>query len=244
MNQRNTGIDVTRCVANYMIIVLHASAVNQYCNQTTTEASFWNFIYEYVCPAALPVLFMISGYLLFKNFTLGDYPRKLKNRVGRLVVPYLAWNIFFVTFFIVGSLAVPRLAERVATFDLFSIQGAVSKVVSLMVHPIDGPLWFIRTLFIYSLISPIMAVFLKNKYLSYTFLAIIICVGLWLANKDLTRYLTLTYPVYSLIMFFIGGMLSKTIYTPISLFEGKKMLVFSLLCLVAITIKKQWLAIR
>lgn len=237
-SSRNQGIDAARCVANYLIILLHASAVDQYCNQQTAEATFWNFIYDCICPVALPVLFMISGYLLFKNFSISTYATKMKRRIGRLAVPYVAWNIFFVLFFVAGSMAVPRLAARVTTFDLFSLQGAVSKVISFTVHPIDGPLWFLRTLFVFSLLSPIMALFLKNKYLSVAFIAIVFGAGLWLASVDLSRYLTMTYPIYALLMFFVGGMMSNTKHSPTDYFTNGKIFIFAMLALAVTAIIK------
>lgn len=234
--KRDAGIDVARCLSNYMIILLHASAVNQYCNQKTLEASVWNFIYIDVCSTALPVLFMISGFLLFKNYSVSDYTNKIRRRIGRLVVPYISWNAFFILFYLVGSLVVPRLALRVDGFHLFSFSGIVDKMFSLMAAPIDGPLWFIRTLFVYSLISPIIALFLKKVYLRVLFIACVIILGAWFAEIGVSPRLSLTYPAYSLLMFFIGGIISKTTFTPVNIFRSKKMLFLSLITLAIVSI--------
>lgn len=230
--KREADIDVVRCLSNYMIILLHASAVNQYCNQKTLEASVWNFIYTDICSAALPVLFIISGFLLFKSYSFVDYFNKIKRRVGRLVVPYMSWNAFFIIFYMIGSIVVPRLALRVDGFNLFSLSGIVDKMFGLMSAPIDGPLWFIRTLFVYSVLSPIMALFLKNNFLRVLFITSVISIGLWCAQIGLSSRLALTYPAYSLLMFFIGGIISKTAFTPVTLFKSKKILFLSLILLV------------
>lgn len=234
--KRDADIDVVRCLSNYMIILLHASAVNQYCNQKTLEASVWNFIYTDICSAALPVLFMISGFLLFKNYSLTDYPQKVKRRVGRLVVPYISWNAVFIMFYIVGSLVVPRLALRVDGFNLFSLSGIIDKMFSLMSAPIDGPLWFIRTLFVYSVLSPVMVIFLKNVFFRVSFVVCVITVGLWCADMGFSPRLSLTYPAYSLLMFFIGGIVSKTTCSPVNIFKNRKLLFSGVVGLIIVSI--------
>ena len=236
MNQRYNEIDFCRCLANYMIIVLHANAVSQYCIKETLESSIWSFIYSDVCSSALPVLFMISGFLLFKNYSLNSYGNKIKRRIGRLVIPYIAWNILFILIYIIGSLSVPRLAMRVEGFQLFSVSGICDKLLSLINPPIDGPLWFIRTLFIYSIISPILVIFLRNIYLRILLITIIFCVGLYLATIGLSPKLSLSYPVYSLLMFFIGGIISTTSSTPANLFKGKKILIIGLLGIMVVSV--------
>ncbi len=236
MNQRYDEIDLIRCLSNYMIIILHASAVNQYCIKGTIEYSIWNFIYSEVCSAALPVLFMISGFLLFKNYSLNSYKDKLKRRIGRLVVPYMTWNILFILIYLLGGLAVPRLAMRVEGFQLLSVSGIFDKLFSFVNPPIDGPLWFLRTLFLYSVISPILAFFLRNTYLKVSFIVAVFCAGLYFAAIGLSPRLSISYPIYSLLMFFIGGIISTTSFTPTRLLKGKKVLFSGLLGILIIAV--------
>ena len=235
---RDSSIDITRCISNYMIVLLHASAVNQYCNQATCEAVFWNFIYDSICPSALPALFFISGYLMFKNYSINGYYNKIKRRVGRLVVPYISWNILFIVIYLIGSIFVPRLSLRVEGFDLHSLSGVCSKVFSLMTAPIDGPLWFIRALFIYSLLSPIIAIFLRNVFSRVLFVFILLVCAAYFTEIGFSARLTLTYPVYSLMMFFIGGVMSKTFHEPFAIFKNIRILFISVFGLVIIAVSR------
>ena len=43
----------------------------------------------------VPVFFMISGYLFFRNYTPADFLKKLRTRLRSLLVPYLLWNAIF-----------------------------------------------------------------------------------------------------------------------------------------------------
>lgn len=137
--ERNERLDIVRCIANYMIILLHASAVSQYCVTKGVEFEFWRFVCGPLCSSALPALFLISGYLLFCNFSLDSWLQKLKNRVKRLLVPYLAWNFLFVVFYIIAANFSPRLSARVDAFGLETIAGALSKIISLNAPPLMVP---------------------------------------------------------------------------------------------------------
>lgn len=47
---------------------------------------------------AVPIFFIISGYLFFLKFDQWDwrkYGAKMKRRVGTLLLPYVAWNIYY-----------------------------------------------------------------------------------------------------------------------------------------------------
>ena len=158
---RSEGLDVVRCLMNYMIVLLHAWAAFQYVDCTTWEFYGWTFVCSHLCAMALPTFFLVSGYLMFQKFTINAWSDKMLRRVKRLLVPYLVWNIAFVAIYLSSARLFPRIADRVAMFGLDSLQGCISKIASIYVAPIDGPLWFLRALFMLSLISPIIWMFIK-----------------------------------------------------------------------------------
>ena len=207
---RDNRIDVVRCFANYIIILLHAGAAFQYCVRGTLEYIFWTYLCWDLCSAALPAMFLISGFLLFQKYGLASFKDKLKRRVKRLAVPYFAWNMTFVVFYLMMARFVPRLSARVATFEIDTVQGIVDKTCSLVTAPIDGPLWFLRTLFIFTLCSPILWLFLRSKVgrwmgLGGVLIAYPMCYAL-----GLTPEMALTYPLYALTIFYVGGLMAVT----------------------------------
>lgn len=225
--ERKTNIDVVRCIANYIIVVLHAGAAFQYCFPSTIEYKFWTYLCWDLCCVALPAMFLISGYLMFSRFHMATYPKKMSNRIKRLVIPYFAWNISFVIFYLVMGHFVPRLNARVSSFGLDSYSGAFEKICSLTVSPIDGPLWFIRTLFILSLCSPILWIFLKSKTGRIMGGALIMLAYVLSYYLDLLPSMALTYPLYGITTFYFGGVLAVTndYYASFKWFKSKMWLI-------------------
>ena len=146
-------IDVARTVANYAIVLMHAWAAEQYVTAGTWEYWIWDFICNAVTAMVLPALFFLSGYLMMRNFGLAFYGKKLGRRMKRLLIPYVAWNATFVAFYLGVSRFVPRMHQRVESFGLSSWQGALEKVFSFTMNPIDIPTWFMRTLMVYAILS-------------------------------------------------------------------------------------------
>lgn len=205
--QRQVSIDVTRCIMNYMVILLHAWAAFQYVQGGDCEFILWTFICSHVAGMAIPSFFLISGYLLFKNFRLRSWPDKIWRRIKRLAVPYLAWNTLFVLFYLGLSRFVPRLAARVDTFGLNTFEGAFEKIASLSVHPIDGPLWFVRTLLYLSILSPII-------YMLIAWLkgwgALAVCMAWCIAEVCIgwQEVLKFVLPAYAVACFVAGGIIA------------------------------------
>ncbi len=177
--ERDAVLDGIRCMSNYLIVLLHAwGASCQYCDPSTFEASFWTFLGTNGS-VGLDILFLISGYLLFRNYSLAEWPRKMRNRVKRLMAPYLSWNIVFVAFYLALYRIFPRLRARVESFNLTSFEGIVSKIIHPIVLPIDVPLWFMRTVFVFAAVSPIAWAMLCNRVARWLGLSIV--VSYWLA---------------------------------------------------------------
>lgn len=152
--KRDEKLDLVRCLMNYMIVVLHAWAAFQYVDHSTWEYAWCKFVCNYLCGMAMPTFFVISGFLMFQGFSFAKLPEKIVRRVKRLVVPYLVWNVTFVLFYLALAKVMPRLATRVHSFGLDTFSGAITKIISLDVAPIDGPLWFLRALFYFVLLTP------------------------------------------------------------------------------------------
>lgn len=204
---RNRDLDIARCIMNYMIVVMHAWAAFQYVSWTTCEFTFWTFVCEFVCHSAMPTFFLISGYLLFKDYAWISIGDKFKRRARRLLVPYIVWNVTFVVFYVVACHFVPRLAARVESFGLTTFAGALSKILSLTVPPIDGPLWFLRTLLYLVILSP--AIWLGLRFWrGVPFLALL---GLWAPGEVICGFQNrtgLVLPAYGVCCFVAGGWLA------------------------------------
>ena len=199
---RDGQIDSLRCLCNYMIVVLHGWAAYQYCNNTTTEYHVWDFVCNVIMSSAMSVLFFLSGYLLMRNFTMSTYKKKIIRRIKRLAIPYISWNCLFVLIYISFASVFPRLNDRVVSYGLDTWHGALCKIISFVEAPIDGPLWFLRALFLYSICSPV--VFYASRMGKGIFISILIAWTVISCFTGLERDLTHCYPAYSVLSFTIG----------------------------------------
>ena len=225
--RHNERLDYIRCIMNYMIVLLHAKAAFQYVPNTGFEFFGWAFICSHLCWLPMPAFFMISGFLLFRNYSISTWPHKIMSRTKRLAVPYIAWNGLFVVFYIVMARFVPRLSDRVSAFGLDTIEGIISKIVSPTVAPIDGPLWYLRAIFFMSLASPLLFILLKPLKGG---IGVCVCM-VWViieAKLGLASYLHLRLPAYSLACVAIGGALALSDKDVVAVFRNRIWIVIGL----------------
>ncbi|MBN2486805.1 MAG: acyltransferase [Bacteroidales bacterium] len=146
---------------------------------------------------ATPYFFLISGYFYFRKtdtFNTSVYLSKTKNRVLTLLVPYFVWN--FLAFF------VPLCTSLVkGTYDAYISSFSDIHPLSIFWNykyfepfidtniigqhifetaPLNVPLWFLRDLFIISLLSPVVYYFIKyTKIYGVVILGLCYLLRLW-----------------------------------------------------------------
>lgn len=139
-------------------------------------ASDWN-TYEFLkllvsqtlVKVAMPVFFIMSGYLFFANVDKWDvatYKKKIFRRIKTLLIPYLIWNLL--------------MAAKLKTFSmsmLWAYWDPAGRQVDwfgheqLMTAPANMPLWFLRDLMVVSLLTPIIYILVRK--LGYWLMAVL-----------------------------------------------------------------------
>ena len=109
---------------------------------------------------AVPVFYIISGYLFFvnvKEWSGQVYRQKIMRRLRTLLIPYLLWNLLM------------AWKLRVFSWDVFWVFWKSAGVQidwfgheQLMTAPANMPLWFLRDLMIVSLLTPIIYIGIKK----------------------------------------------------------------------------------
>lgn len=149
--------------------------------------------------AFVPAFFLISGYLYFlnfKEFTKQGYFIKVKKRIKTLLVPYLFWNSLILLLLIVQQSVVPGLGAGGAT--LIKNYTLVDWIKAYWL-PVSGQLWFVRDLFIVSILSPLVYYALKKcRIYALLFLGIIWYSGLIMQNIQ-------NFTIMSLFFFTLGA---------------------------------------
>lgn len=218
--QKDYNIDVVRLMANYGIVIHHAMATRQYVPEGTLEALLWKGLTAGMVAMAMPALFFLSGYLLLQSFSFVSFKAKLWRRVKRLLVPFIIWNLTFLLFYLSMATLFPRLSSRVESFGLTSWSGIVEKTIGVMTEPMDPPLWFLRTLLLFTLLSPLVWYGLRvwKGILVYLILA-----GWWLLTISFEwgNLLSYTYPVYGFVCLTLGAHLALLKRSPFDILQSR-----------------------
>ncbi|MCD8302247.1 MAG: acyltransferase [Prevotellaceae bacterium] len=148
--------------------LLHASSFYFYLGNTISHV---------ITGIAVPIFFFISGYLYFIKTDMEsgiagmNYLKKTKSRIKSLLIPYLSWNVLVMLFY--SGMALLTSGDSVMEKDgyksilEYTLTDVWKSIYALDTTgmPMDGPLWFIRDLFVISLFSPL--VFLIVRYLKW-----------------------------------------------------------------------------
>ena len=129
------------------------------------QSSFNDFVCDFlmnVLPkCAVPIFYMMSAVLLFRGeYNLEVYKKKMRRRIGSLVVPYLLWNTIGLLF----TLFRTELLSRIMTINYSFDVSFTSIIRAIILHTEMPPMWFMEHLIIYSLASPIIYCLAKNKW--------------------------------------------------------------------------------
>lgn len=114
------------------------------------------FISKLIVRIAVPLYFVISGYLFFDNisiFNAGIYLTKLRKRIKSLALPYVFWNleVLFILF-----LAQSFMPSMLSGDNILIRNFSFSDWLMAFWEPICGQFWYIRDLLIVITATPIL----------------------------------------------------------------------------------------
>lgn len=144
-------------VAALMVVCIHAPAID---SCPTWGLSWWfvTFFQNGLCRVAVPLFFMISGYLIFGRYGgRVEYWRLLTKRWRSIVVPFLIWSTLW---FVLGRLlnVVANAQHHRSLWPIcLSFHGCcVAFGLDPFNKPLYYPFWYLRTLILFVLLSPII----------------------------------------------------------------------------------------
>lgn len=163
------------------IVMLHAY---QNAMLEAGEATAWLALFAgWALPTfGVPIFFVISGYLLAvksaNGTAAGWYGKAVKKRVRTLLVPYLLWctisALTVIPFTMLGNhLAGRALASNtclreplLSAWNLVLVYGG-----DLRCGPANGPMWYIRELFLLVLAAPVFMKITSSRFWGAVYLA-------------------------------------------------------------------------
>ncbi|MHC4125023.1 MAG: acyltransferase family protein [Planctomycetota bacterium] len=102
----------------------------------------------------VPLFFLMSGYLFFRNFVASKefFINKIKTRIKTVLIPYLLCVLLHLLFYyFLQKFSVVSLSS--GNYTNYTL---IELIDRLFIHPIAGQLWFIRDLFIFVVLSPVI----------------------------------------------------------------------------------------
>lgn len=193
-------------ISMLMVVYLHAYNLNVEIRVNSLVVSknyntfIQNFISQGVTRTAVPMFFLISGYLFFLNIKTGHYNiflAKIKSRLKTLGIPYIMWSVLgIVVYYVFQSV---EFSKPYFTNDIIREYSRSNWFQTVLIQPIPYQLWFIRDLLALIFLSPLIYwVLNKIKYFFLLFLLI-----LWFFNFDI-----ILFSNEAILFFAIGGFIA------------------------------------
>ena len=156
-------------VLNYMGGVIDASNVY-------TLYGFLSYFFTGVLGrVAVPLFFLISGYLFFRwvnCFGWSVYKKKIFSRVRTLFMPFILWNaLYILVFFVISKFSKDEALTIYRNVDVCAI------LVRLWIDPPCYPFWFIRDLMVLSILSIVIYPILKYGKALMPILVLVLYLG-------------------------------------------------------------------
>ena len=152
---------------------------------------------------AVPFFFLQSGYWMFRydifETNSNTLRRKLKKKVISLGIPYLLWNMFGYLFCIIMT-HIPGMPFKVYGGQVVSIT-LKNIVEGIFLHKFYFPFWFMQELILLTALSPVLVLFLRNRYVTYVGIIVLAILSMLGINTPVCQ-------TSSILLFTIGGALS------------------------------------
>ena len=137
-----------------------------------------NFLSKGIARIAVPLFFLISGFLFYItfDFSLKGIFDKYKKRLKTLVIPYLFWSSFGVLLFLFLQ-SIPW-SKHFFTKEYIKDYSFSKLLITVFIDPIPYQLWFIRDLIMLVVFSPLIGLLAKStKGVWILFLAVLWCLA-------------------------------------------------------------------
>ncbi|WP_133153834.1 acyltransferase family protein [Vibrio sp. 10N.261.55.A7] len=222
---------ITRYFMVIGIIILHLPPSQPLNEVISVFDHIKAFFTHGVFRATVPVLTVLSGYLVFQSGLYLEPVKLVSKKVKTVLFPLIIWNIPFVVAIYLSQrygLLSHNFSDTLYPFDALSW---INALVGLFESPANYPLNFLRDLFAVSLLSPLFGFLLKR--IPYLGLCLVLIV----------YYFNLEGPFVlrngMLVSFYLGGLAAKQSWSLTSLDKYAKHLLFIFLafCIGIVTFK-------
>ena len=165
MNDSRQSRLITAMRFPLIVLVVFSHAIGFSENQPVSfSLDGWN-VYHFVanllcrqfCSLGTCWFFIISGYFFFLNVadpSIRWIPGKWKKRVRTLLIPYLIWNTLYILVIFAKTSLFSRMGFAPEAEEVLLMQKG--PLYWYVTGPVDYPLWFMRSLMIMTLLTPLL----------------------------------------------------------------------------------------
>lgn len=159
-------VDVIRVFAIVLVVLQHVVTPLIYSFNIIQISDWWLAnIYHSISDICVPLLLMVSGYLLINT----DKPIKyfIKKRIFKVLIPLIAWTFIYLLW---------------NHYYNHNIELSFINLLKTIIQPAQYHLWFLYTIIALYLLIPILNTFMKNASISMQYYFII----LWFASISIS----------------------------------------------------------
>ena len=144
----------------FFVVILHSNNLEK-SNVVNLNSVVQNFIGQGIVRVAVPIFFLISGYLFFYNFvpSMEKWKYKFKSRFHSLFIPYVIWCTgWLIILYLVELLPIGRalFSDRIVSdYTLKEL------FVNTYVYPLPYQFWYIRSLMLDVILTPVFYYIIK-----------------------------------------------------------------------------------
>lgn len=200
--QLSEKISIISFVSIIMVVYIHSDVGFKYAvtNPILNNLNIYiqNFISQGLNRIAVPLFFIISGYLFFINInlpTIASFLKKFKTRFFSLFIPYVAWCSLAYIF-----VRLIRKTQFIYILEIPYIDGSINNFIYyIKVHAIPFQFWFLRDLMCYIVLTPIIYILIKRIGViallpfGLLWLGIIKLPNVWLNSEGMLFFLAGSY---------------------------------------------------
>lgn len=169
----------------HTIITPEIAAENNYIFHNSFIVSAFYFVSFFLALSAVPLFLLFSGYLQAKKTY--SYGILIKKKVISLLIPYVLWMLIYLCFetiikdYLVRIL--PSLVNNTENlYKTWSIKEYFHHLIGYSSieggQPLAaGQFWFVRNLFIFSLLSPLLIVIIKKIPFCFLFILVFLTIS-------------------------------------------------------------------
>lgn len=155
-----------------------------------------------IARTAVPLFFLLSGYLLFhaqRTWSWNTFGDKLKRRFHTLVIPYLFWNaLLYVVLLAAQATPLRVFFNSSGVIADMSADAQVRWVLGAQRYPIAYQFWFIRDLFLLVLAGPLLFFLARREVIAAMIIAV-------LGTCWMIDWWPISVPAIEAILFFFVG---------------------------------------